>query len=361
MICGSMFDMTQRLHSIGFQFRRKHAHLSHPAKKKFGITILVIIATILLYNVMINPLDTVAYALSTTQSEGPSRVLIATSTAICNSKNCRDKEQARRISLQNWKNSGFEVLALIDDEKNCKKLPKIVRCAQHKCHHKVLKLPMVGCMIHDSIEQHSNNIIVFANDDIYFEGLRETIRALELTFDGSFVAFGRRTNVPTEFFIQLINSKETRGGKDLLSSDQIDLFERNFFKTGDEFEMDYFVFKLQASLLDDYPEFLFGNWRWDNVLVDYLVMHNITLVDVSETVTAYHLGKSVKQNARHGAKFNNDLMHEYFRKTADKVTVTEGIKHDVVRFGSMDNAAYFTKRSEDGISFYVASKTGQSV
>lgn len=363
-IYDSVSERTHRLHSIDFHSRMlrsrdrarcKLFYLSHakPIKSIFGLLILLLIAMIFSCR-----LDNDIYILSTTQGHVPSRVLVATSTVICDSnKKCQDKDRARLISFKNWKMSGFEILALVDDKNHCEKLPTTVRCVQHKCHHKVLKLPMVGCLIHDSIEENSDSIIVFSNDDIYFKGLSETIRVLEHSFYGSFVAFGRRTNVPIQSFMRQTNVKDAREGKDLLSSIQIDALEQKNFKKGDEFEVDYFVFKLQATFLDNYPEFVFGNWRWDNVLIDYLIMHNISSVDVSETVTAYHIGKSVTQNVRHGAKFNNDAMHEYFRQTADKATEMDVKMHDVVRFGSIGNAAYQTKRSEDDNSIYVVSKT----
>lgn len=80
-------------------------------------------------------------------------------------------------------------------------------------------------------------------------------------------------------------------------------------------------------------------------MVDYLVLKNVTLIDVSNSVTAFHLGKtSTAQDFRHGAEYNDYLMKKYLLNTENNITGNEGRYHPVVRFGSMDNAQYETRR-----------------
>ena len=93
-----------------------------------------------------------------------------------------------------------------------------------------------------------------------------------------------------------------------------------------------------------------ANWRWDNVMVDYLLINNITVVDVSRTITAFHLGKtSTKQDLRKGAKYNDELMWKYFNDTASQISV-KGETDPILRFGSMEFAQYQVERDQEGDS-----------
>lgn len=282
------------------------------------------------------------------------RVLVASSSFICDSvqnKECGTKHWIRRSTFQNWIGSGFEVLIMVDHNHDCEKLPNTVACVKHECWHASMGLPKVGCLIHDSLESHPEYIVVFTNDDISFNGLDDTIRNLNTVFD-QFVALGRRTNVPLEY----LRGNQTGTPNDATPLIDIHTFPSSSeeFKESDAFELDYFVFKVGASVLDEYPDFLLGNWRWDNMMVDYLLLKNVTIIDVSESVTAYHLGKTATvQDARHGAKYNDDLMGTYQRSTEDSVTDDGKNRHPVVRFGFMDNAHYEMKRGDSGETILV--------
>lgn len=290
------------------------------------------------------------------------RVLVASSSFICDSlqnKECGTKHWIRRSTFQNWIGSGFEVLVMVDHNHDCEKLPDTVACVKHDCWHASMGLPKVGCLIHDSLESHPEHIVVFTNDDISFHGLDDTIRDLDTRFD-QFVALGRRTNVPLEYLWG--NTTGTGTPNDDTPLIDIHTFPSSSkeFKESDAFELDYFVFKVGASVLDEYPDFLLGNWRWDNVMVDYLLLKNVTIIDVSKSVTAYHLGKTATvQDARHGAKYNDDLMHTYQRSTEDSVTEDGKNRHPVVRFGFMDNAHYEMKREDSGETILVRTRLGK--
>ncbi len=85
-------------------------------------------------------------------------------------------------------------------------------------------------------------------------------------------------------------------------------------------------------------------------MVDYLLINNITVVDVSRTITAFHLGKtSTKQDLRKGAKYNDELMWKYFNDTASQISV-KGETDPILRFGSMEFAQYQVERDQEGDS-----------
>lgn len=258
----------------------------------------------------------------------------------------------RRHSFKNWIDDGSRVLILVDHEDDCERLPDGVMCKKHDCWHDALGLPKVGCLIQDSMLDHPNELIVFTNDDIAFTGLHDTITHLTRVFD-TFVAVGRRKNVPLEFLdpyiqkasVSLNGEYEYNNAYDVL--DTHELMSQDF-EESTEFELDYFVFRMDPSVLDDYPDFLLGNWRWDNIMVDYLVMKNITVVDVSKSVNAYHLGKtSTGQSSRLGANYNDGLMRAYLMNTRNLSTGKERQAHPVVRFGSLNHVQYESERRVD--------------
>lgn len=267
------------------------------------------------------------------------KVLVVTSSIMCDSKECEEKNWIRQNSFRNWRANGFDVLVLVDHLDDCEKFPEIVMCMKHDCWHDSLGLPKVGCLIQDSMKQYPEHIVVFTNDDMSFKGLDETIGALNSRFD-QYAATGRRTNVP----LDAVMGNKTENIYDGVMIN-IDSLPSDQLKVSTETELDYFVFRMGADVLDEYPEFLLGNWRWDNMMADYLIMKMVTMVDLSNTVTAYHIGKtSVHQTVRHGAKYNDDLRKTYLVETDNKITGDEGIYHGVIRFGSANHARYKTMR-----------------
>ena len=140
-------------------------------------------------------------------------------------------------------------------------LAETVTCVQHTCWHDSLELPKAGCLIRDSLETYPEHIVVFTNDDISFQGLDDTIDVLNRMFD-QFVAIGRRINVPLDCLL----ANQTRPVDDttpLIDIDTIGCEDQR--KESDAFELDYFVYKLDASVLDEYPDgFLLGTGTLDN-------------------------------------------------------------------------------------------------
>lgn len=284
-----------------------------------------------------------------------SQVLMVSSSVLCDvehNADCRTKHWIRRNTFHNWISvNQFDVLIMVDHRDDCGKLPKTVMCVRHDCWHDSMGLPKVGCLIQDSIRTHPNKVVVFTNDDMSFRGLNDTIVALNDMFD-EYVAVGRRTNVPLDGQYTPSLDRMLLEDAPLLDVDTIPLDQ---MKESDAYELDYFVFKLQSpSVLDAYPDFLLGNWRWDNMMVDYLIQKNITLIDVSKSVTAHHLGKTAtSQDSRHGAQYNNNLMKSYLMDTAGAIDDVRLKKHHVIRFGCMDNAEYRTERGDDGLTISV--------
>jgi hypothetical protein len=214
--------------------------------------------------------------------------------------------------------------------------------------HPSLGLPFVRCLIQTGMVQYPNSIVVFTNDDILFRDLNQTLDYLARKL-GQFVAVGRRTNVPVSDLIDLDDRatvEEMEKRESIEPAVNLDDLASRGFQESRPFELDYFIFSVDHSALDDYPDFVLGNWRWDNVMVDYILLNKITLVDVSKTVTAFHLGKtSTKQDFRKGAKHNDDLMWRYFKNTANRFSYNGKID-PILRFGSMVFAQYQTEKDK---------------
>lgn len=267
-------------------------------------------------------------------------ILIVSSTFVCDaagSSDCATKQWVRQNSFENWRQASSDVLLLEDHESDCEKLPRGVRCQKHHCEHPSLGLPNVKCLIMMSMELYPKNVVVFTNDDILFKGLQETVNTLAKNF-GQFVAVGRRTNVPLNLIITI---DEISGGGSNRSVDIEELSSGKYMESA-PYELDYFVFNIDRNILEKYPDFVLGNWRWDNVMVDFLLLNNVTLIDISKSVTAYHLGRTTtKQDFRKGARYNDDLMWKYFEDTNNRVTF-EGDIDPILRFGSMTYTQYET-------------------
>lgn len=281
----------------------------------------------------------------------PRKTVVVSSTFVCDSagdKDCLAKQWVRKNSFKNWGESCSDILILEDHIHDCEKIPRGIHCQEHQCLHPSLGLPYVKCLIQSGMEQYPKSTIVFTNDDILFRGLNETLDFLTDNLR-QFVAVGRRTNVPLVDLIDL-DDKATIEEMEKQEStepavDLDELISRNLPESY-PFELDYFIFRIDRSVLDGYPEFVLGNWRWDNVMVDYLLLHNITVVDASRSITAFHLGKTAtKQDFRKGATYNDDLMWRYFKNTASQISY-KGETDPILRFGSMSFAQYKTERDQ---------------
>ena len=271
--------------------------------------------------------------------------LVVSSTFVCDSSGDRDclvKKWVRQNSFRNWKESGSDVLILEDHIYDCDKMPsEQIECQEHHCMHSSLGLPIVKCLVQTGMDEYPDKVVVFTNDDMLFQGLNTTIDFLVREL-GTFVAVGRRTNVPLLDLVDIDDTTIERAEDGSVEQpiDLDDLASRHFQESR-PFELDYFIFNIDRSILDNYPEFVLGNWRWDNVMVDYLLLNNITVVDASKSITAFHLGKtSTKQDFRKGAKYNDDLMKQYFENTVDQYAQDESELDPILRFGSMTYAQY---------------------
>lgn len=276
---------------------------------------------------------------------GSEDMLVVSSVVACKElpvgAECAMKQWIHQNSFKNWKDSGFQVLILGDYESDCDNLSDDVMCQKHDCMHPNLGLPYVRCLIQTGMDKFPTSSVVFTNDDILFEGLERTVKDLKKTF-GHFVALGRRTNVPLD---DIIDVAKLSHGADKHFVETKDLFSRKY-KESSPWELDYFVFCLDRKLLDGYPDFVFGNWRWDNAMVDYLLLNNVTLIDVSKSVTAFHLGKtSTVQEARKGAAYNDNLLKSYFKDTNNLFSYNGEID-PIVRFGSIEYTQYETIQPE---------------
>ena len=148
-------------------------------------------------------------------------------------------------------------------------------------------------------------VLVFVNSDIVlFDGVIAAAQTLESTLKKS-VIVGRRLDVPYKVHINARNKLN---------------LERNARKKGvlhGDYGLDYFIMKTE-HLPTDFPEFLIGTWRWDNVLLALLVTQGFDILDGTSVITALHQGVNSAEEADHtlrvGSVYNDELAYSYMRR-----------------------------------------------
>ncbi len=203
----------------------------------------------------------------------PRNAVVISSTYVCDSagdKDCLTKQWVRKNSFKNWRESFSDILILEDHIYDCEKLPGGIPCKEHQCLHPSLGVPYVKCLIQTGMVQYPKSTIVFTNDDILFRGLNETLDFLTHRLD-KFVAVGRRTNVPLKDLLNIDDKATIEEMEKHYSAepavDLDDLMSRKF-RESFPFELDYFIFGIDRSVLDGYPEFILGKVAtYNNCLV----------------------------------------------------------------------------------------------
>lgn len=231
---------------------------------------------------------------------------IFSTTKICDeSEICRSRSLVISATIRNWLIETDFVTVFVDEEEQCKSLPKNVRCMKHECSHHEYNLPIVKCILQHSFQLSRADTIVFTNDDIVFKNLTLSTRLINQKFS-TFAMTGRRTNVKTGY----IDDESA-----LLSLEQ---YATDIAHEG---TLDYFCLKLDTSVLDTFPGYLIGNWRWDNSLLDFMILKNIPTIDGTKTIKAFHLGKSDQiMQIRPASKYNDNLFKDYKLNTTEEAT-----------------------------------------
>ena len=165
-------------------------------------------------------------------------------------------------------------------------------------------------------------LAVLVNSDVIFtHSFVNTVAAARAALGPQFVLVGRRYDAPVTEMI-LSNSPPERMVRDAEA-----VYHALGFKHS-VFGMDYFAFPATA-FPSEFPPFLVGRYRWDNVLALELLMSGLPFVDATESVVCIHQG--YVQNAsqpnhigRQGAAINAELTRAH-----------SGGAH---RLGRMDNA-----------------------
>jgi hypothetical protein len=233
--------------------RSVHGRSTRARKRKqlFQLVIAVILALI-----------NVKFIISSVKKHRHDAVVIS-STFVCDSagdKDCLTKQWVRKNSFKNWRETFSNILILEDHIHDCEKLPGGINCQEHQCLHPSLGFPYVKCLIQTGMVQYPKSIIVFTNDDILFRGLNETLDFLTHRLD-KFVAVGRRTNVPLDDLLK-IDDKSTIEEMEKQESAEpavdLDYLMSRKFRESYPFELDYFIFGIDRSVLDGYPEFILG-------------------------------------------------------------------------------------------------------
>lgn len=236
--------------------------------------------------------------------------IFSTSNVCEGTQICNSRKYVTLSAINAWLNEVQHITIFVDNADQCGILPIAVRCVTHKCHHEIHHLPKVKCLLEAALLLSRARMIVYTNDDIVFKNISETARVVEQKFS-NFLITGRRTNVLTD-----------------LVPDESYLYNLHKYPQvmASEVNLDYFVLKLHPSVFEAYPDFVIGNWRWDNCLLDFMILRNIPTIDATGTITALHLGKSEQiMQARPASKYNDNLSRAYREET--KVMAKEIKRH----------------------------------
>lgn len=264
------------------------------------------------------------------------KIVTVTSGKICKDRGqaCEDKAALQSLAMRNWELFSDIIIYFVDTKEECGFVRPSVECLEHQCNEVGERVPDIPCLLTKSQMLVSvNDILVFTNDDILFDGLGETLNSLE-RHDAFFMS-GRRSVPSTQ-----MHPKELLNAFRDSFPPKLDLIE---WKESTNCELDYFVLKVGTDMFQRFPRFVFGNWRWDNSLMDFLLIHNQTGIDTSKTVKAFHIASSSSaQENRPYAAYNDKQMRHYFASTASRAIQNQEnifggkFPHNVIRYGSLD-------------------------
>jgi hypothetical protein len=185
----------------------------------------------------------------------------------------------------------LHILAFLEQEQNCDPavaLTPWVSCiGVPQCVHSETGIPTVNCVVQEAFARmvattgHADHVYVLVNSDIIFTAtLGTAFRALTAVFGANFVMVGRRVDTPLH---------NLRGEEPAEMVRTADTVRRVSGYSHSVFGLDYFMFP-HAAFPPDFPPFLFGRFRWDNVLALELMSSGLPVVDASDSVACIHPG-----------------------------------------------------------------------
>jgi len=205
-------------------------------------------------------------------------------------------------------------------DKDCDKFPthfKEVNCLPTwNCHDYNYDAPTVSCILGTFIHAATTENVVFLNSDIVI--FRSFMASLA-------------TSMQLENYVMV--GQRSRARRDILKYEILATLEceARELKLEGGFALDYFAFKRSNPALRQLPNFIVGNWRWDNVLLTLLYKSGSNIIDATRTAPVWHQNPYktwFKHDQRRAASFNDDLAHK--------------IMGEDFLYGNVNNAAFYT-------------------
>lgn len=300
--------------------RRQLSHV--PVIWYFGISVLNIMVVLLLKSRSCGMI-----AVTTREENSNDQFEIFTTSHVCEGNHiCSSRRFVTLATVKEWRGETKFITVFVDHSKECKYLPSYVRCLVHECAQPEFEYPIVRCLLQSSMKLARTRTVAFANDDIVFRNITPTITLANSKFS-AYVITGRRTNVRTGMV-------ERESGLDDLN---------NYSKViASEVTLDYFILRCKASILNSFPAFVIGNWRWDNCLLDFMILENVPAIDASKTMQAFHIGESEDiMQRRPASKYNDRLFIEYRERTKERA-------NKIKRHVCLENNNTFTNSARFG-------------
>ena len=207
------------------------------------------------------------------------------------------------VAMSNWLEIADEVIVLVDSDDVCIELKKFSRrivCYKHNCLNLHFSKPAMSCLFFTAEWLARNNLVMYSNPDIIYDGVRVTAAAVIKQFP-RFVVAGSRIDVDS------VDICISRGS---LSPDMV-LAKRRTGRKHLSWAIDYYLYSKGSLPLASFPPYIIGNWRWDNWLLDEIIRYETApVIDASRMIAAVHLGDTATalQN-RSAAKYNNDFWY----------------------------------------------------
>lgn len=214
-----------------------------------------------------------------------------------NAPTCTDSSHFER-ALISWFRFAEEVVLVADALETCSAVRKRFRsqlhCVVHDCASEI-GIPTVRCLYATGSMNAKTDLVLFMNHDIEMEGPIADLGAAFSGFPGRFVLFGQR------FDYDACVTGTTRSHIELHAT----------------WGLDYFLLRPSDFPVSDMPDFVIGNWRWDNWLARYFIeKEDFMAVDATAVLVAWHPrpNKFVSASERSGAAWNNALGMGMFRE-----------------------------------------------
>ena len=211
-------------------------------------------------------------------------------------------------AVRSWLAFAAEVVLVSDEVQACERhlrpLSPRVLCVAHMCT-SAIELPTVKCLIATGAAAAATatsptDLLLYVNNDVELHGPVSEVAYALTQLAPSFVAFGQRFDHDDD------NSQGVCARHGPLR-ERVELHAA--------WGVDYFLFRGGDFPHTAMPEFVIGNWRWDNWLARYFIEKKDTLtVDVTAAVLAWHPRAAAFQPAsrRIGAQHNDGLGRDSF-------------------------------------------------